>query len=104
MVIDSNNNIGSAGSRSKSSGLSAASNTSKPQQAPEAAVQPQGKDSVSLSQAGHNLSRLEAQIAASPDFDVERVEAIKQAIADGSYSIDPEKLAENILKLDGLLN
>lgn len=35
--------------------------------------------------------------AAEPDVDVEKVNAIKQAIADKTYSVNPEAIAEKML-------
>ena len=35
---------------------------------------------------------------------MERVEAIKQAIAEGRFPIDPERIAAKFAELEGLLN
>jgi negative regulator of flagellin synthesis FlgM len=42
-------------------------------------------------------------MAASPAYDTAKVAAIKEAIANGSYKVDPEKLADNMIKLESEL-
>lgn len=53
-------------------------------------------DSVSLSATGRAIPKLEAKIAASSDVDIEKVSRIKNAIANGSYTIDAKAIAEKI--------
>lgn len=59
-----------------------------------------GKDAVSLSQEGKAIGQLHQSMAAEPSFDSAKVAAIKEAIANGSYTVDPEKLAENMVKFE----
>ncbi len=42
-------------------------------------------------------------MAASPAYDSAKVAAIKEAIANGSYRVDPEKLADNMIKFENEL-
>ncbi|EKM25332.1 flagellar biosynthesis anti-sigma factor FlgM [Vibrio sp. HENC-03] len=42
-------------------------------------------------------------MAASPAYDSAKVAAIKEAIANGSYKVDPEKLADNMIKFENEL-
>ncbi|MBX2808011.1 MAG: flagellar biosynthesis anti-sigma factor FlgM [Cellvibrionaceae bacterium] len=58
------------------------------------------KDRVELSDQAQQLAHLETQIALSPDVDTQRVDAIRNAIANGSYTIDAEAIAEKILASD----
>lgn len=44
-----------------------------------------------------------AAMASDADFDKAKVDAIKQAIASGTYVIDPRKIAENFASLEKLL-
>ena len=37
---------------------------------------------------------------AQPDFDRSKVEAIKQAIKDGNYPVNPRRIAENFVALE----
>src|SRR4051812_26806365 len=105
MVIDTNN-INSSGGASGTRGRTTApvttnsTKTSTPAPA-EAAVA--SKDNVVLSSEAQNMVRLQAKISSLPDVNLDRVAAIKQAIAEGRFEINPERIAENMLKQDELL-
>ncbi|UUM31258.1 flagellar biosynthesis anti-sigma factor FlgM [Vibrio japonicus] len=58
------------------------------------------QDAVSLSPQGKAVGEMHNQMASQPSFDKAKVEAIKEAIANGSYSVNPEKLADNIMKFE----
>ncbi|MFY2509373.1 flagellar biosynthesis anti-sigma factor FlgM [Vibrio pectenicida] len=58
------------------------------------------QDSVSLSQQGKAVGEMHSQLASQPSFDKAKVAAIKEAIANGSYSVDPQKLADNMIKFE----
>ncbi|MDW6093582.1 flagellar biosynthesis anti-sigma factor FlgM [Vibrio rhizosphaerae] len=64
------------------------------------------KDAVSLSSQSKAMGEIHSKLASSPAFDSAKVEAIKEAIANGSYRVDADKLADNMIKfekeLDGL--
>jgi negative regulator of flagellin synthesis FlgM len=60
-------------------------------------------DSVNLSPEAKSLKALEAQIALSPDVDLQKVDQIKQAIEKGDYTINPETIANKIISSDDLL-
>ncbi|MCF7482689.1 flagellar biosynthesis anti-sigma factor FlgM [Vibrio sp. J1-1] len=66
-------------------------------------VSSQQKDAVSLSQQSKDVNKLQKDMAASPAYDSAKVAAIKEAIANGSYKVDPEKLADNMIKLESEL-
>lgn len=55
-------------------------------------------DKVSLSDT---LSQLEQTLADVPVVDTAKVEAIKQAIEDGSYQIDSQELARKMIDFEG---
>ncbi len=61
---------------------------------------PTQQDAVSLSQQGKAVSKLQQDMAASPAYDSAKVAAIKEAIANGSYKVDPEKLADSMIKFE----
>jgi negative regulator of flagellin synthesis FlgM len=42
-------------------------------------------------------------MASDADFDKAKVDAIREAIASGTYAIDPRKIAESFAKLEKLL-
>ncbi|MGF1686014.1 flagellar biosynthesis anti-sigma factor FlgM [Photobacterium japonica] len=57
-------------------------------------------DAVSLSSQGKAVGQLHQQLATEPSFDSAKVAAIKDAIANGSYVVDADKLATNMLKFE----
>ncbi len=61
---------------------------------------PTQQDAVSLSQQGKAVSKLQQDMAASPAYDSAKVAAIKEAIANGSYQVDAEKLADSMIKFE----
>ncbi|WP_299016072.1 flagellar biosynthesis anti-sigma factor FlgM [uncultured Photobacterium sp.] len=58
------------------------------------------KDAVSLSSQGKAAGQIHQQLAAEPSFDNAKVAAIKDAISNGEYKIDADKLASNMLKFE----
>lgn len=71
------------------------------QRAADKADKPQG-DSVQLSDQAQSMQRLEENIAKAPSVNEDRVAALKAAIADGSYQINAERLADKILTSEGI--
>lgn len=63
----------------------------------------QGSDQLSLTTSAQLLKELNEAVAATPEVDASRVEAIKQAIADGSYQVDAGRIADQLLKLEDQL-
>ncbi len=102
MVIDSNNNILSTGQGTKS--RVDTGNTADKKPAPEQQTQPSAPagTEVSLSAKAQAMSQLESRINDTADVDSERVATLKKAIAEGSYRIDPERIAERMLEQDTL--
>lgn len=52
-------------------------------------------DSVSLSQAAQQLP---ASLKSEPPFDIEAVSRIKEAIAEGKYPIDMDRITESLFE------
>ena len=105
MVIDTNNinNASASSARSRSAAPVAATTTpSTPQPATEAPAA-SGSNNVVLSQEAQSLARLQAKISSLPDVNMQRVAAIKQAIAEGRFEVNPDRIAENMLNQDELL-
>ena len=61
---------------------------------------PAKMDAVSLSNQGKEIGQMHQQLAKEPSFNEDKVAAIKAAIANGSYSVDPERLADNMIKFE----
>ena len=63
-----------------------------------------GTDEVQLSEQARSLQNLAESVAEQPAFDAQRVAAIRDAIAEGRYHVDPERLAEKFIDLEYELN
>lgn len=50
------------------------------------------------------LQQLRERINTTPDVDMARVEEIKQALAEGRLTFDPQRIAEKFADLEGLLD
>lgn len=61
---------------------------------------PQNQDAVLLSPQGKAVGEMYNKMVSQPSFDNAKVAAIKEAIANGSYKVDPEKLADNMIKFE----
>ena len=57
-------------------------------------------ETVKLSAEAQTLQKLEETVAQLPDVDTDRVAQIKQAIEDGSYKTDPERVAAKLLQFE----
>jgi negative regulator of flagellin synthesis FlgM len=57
-------------------------------------------DTVSITQSGMLMSKLEELVQRTPVVDQDRVTAIKDAIASGSYETDAQRIADRLLKLE----
>ena len=62
-----------------------------------------GVDSVTLTESVTLLRAAEAVIERAPEVDAARVERIRDAIARGDYSVDPQRIATAMLRLEGFL-
>lgn len=61
-------------------------------------------DTVQLTGTAALLQKLDAQIAAQPVVDMQRVEAIRQQIANGTYQIDPLRVADKMIRAETALH
>ena len=68
----------------------------------EAPPQPRG-DTVALSDEAKALQRTEKALADVPDVREEKVAAIRKQLAQGTYKVDGQKIAFNMLK-ESILN
>lgn len=66
----------------------------------DAAAAPVAGDAVSLTDSAQLLVRLEKALADVPVIDRERVETIKTAIADGTYAVDANRVAAEVLRME----
>jgi len=61
------------------------------------------RDTISLTGTAQHLRSLEQGLAQQPIVDTQRVEATKQAIENGSYQIDPSRIASKMMDLERAL-
>lgn len=60
-------------------------------------------DQVSLTPEAQQLRNLEQQIAAQPVVDTQKVNAVKEALASGSYEVNPDRIAGKMMSLERAL-
>jgi negative regulator of flagellin synthesis FlgM len=66
----------------------------------EAVSAPHSSDTVNLTRSGLLLSKLEELVHSLPAVDADRVSAIKEALASGSYDIDDQAVADKMIRFD----
>lgn len=57
-------------------------------------------DSVSITASARTLAALSQAVNDTPDVNTERVAAAQQAISSGQFSINPERIATRLLRLE----
>lgn len=62
--------------------------------------QPDHSANVRLTSAARNLSAIEESLRSAPAVDDLRVAAVKQRLQDGSFEIDPQRIADRLLRLE----
>lgn len=100
--INQNGNVNSRQVSTKSQ--APASNTRQAQMgqaaAPRATAATAMQDSVSLTQQAQDLGKMQNTLSSTSSFNQDRVNSLKKAISEGKYSVDPEKLAQNMLSFE----
>ena len=108
MVIDFNRpnnavtpaNSGRTGS-AQSSGRSEAAGSPQPASAPAVdQTTTKSGESVQLSREAQQLKTISDKLRDQPSVDKERVAKLKQAIADGSYQVDSQRVAGKLLNFE----
>ena len=67
------------------------------QQQTERLAETKKGDTVSLSSASKELQLAKQAVASAPEERSERVEELRQAVSEGTYEIDAEKIADKII-------
>lgn len=108
MVIDFNRpnnaaspaNSGRAGN-TQSAGQNEAITAKQTGSAPaEQAQASKSGESVQLSREAQQLQKISEKLRDQPSVDSERVAQLKQAIADGSYQVDSQRVASKLLSFE----
>jgi negative regulator of flagellin synthesis FlgM len=103
MEID-NNRIASLATHVSSQGApvdSARTNNGKADNQPAGTAG--SSDRVSLTGQACQLRELEAQLATEPVVDRQRVTAIRSAVENGTFAVNPQRIAEKMISLEQLL-
>lgn len=69
---------------------------------PASSNAPQG-DRVSLSDGARLHGAAHAEVASAPEVRQEKVDALKERVTDGSYTVDTKTVARKLLETDALL-
>jgi len=69
-------------------------------QEPAPTPAPSADDTVALTDTARLMQRVENMLASVPPTDRARVDAVRQALANGAYEIDPERIAARIVRLE----
>ena len=94
----SSNQTAAARSKTADQGSTVANKSGGPNTAPSQA------DTVRLSDAVQAIQSANRQIDDAGDFNAERVAEIKSALADGSFSINTERVADKMLQFEKLFS
>lgn len=74
---------------------------SKPSVGTDAPARPvNAADSLKLTGEATSLQAIERELSAAPAIDAQRVQAVREALQNGSYRIDPEAIASRMLDMD----
>ncbi|MGM0570646.1 flagellar biosynthesis anti-sigma factor FlgM [Marinobacter sp.] len=57
-------------------------------------------ENVNLSKQAREIRQMGEKLESAPEVDDSRVEQIRAALADGSYKVDAEKVAQKMLEMD----
>jgi negative regulator of flagellin synthesis FlgM len=74
----------------------------------KAASQPAGgatgtSDRVSLTGQARQLRELETQLSSQPVVDSQRVTAVRSAVENGTFAVNPQRIAEKLISLEQAL-
>lgn len=72
--------------------------TTKPE-----SVNSSAADTVSLSDNAVQLGKINSSSISAPVVDTQRVEQVRQAISNGTYEIDAEKIADKLMQFETIL-
>jgi negative regulator of flagellin synthesis FlgM len=70
----------------------------------ESAAESAAADHVTLTDSAKSLQKIEEALANAPVVDSAKVEAVKLSLANGSYQVDSQRVADKILLFDRHLN
>ena len=101
LEINSLNTNSVSGSKAKSTSQAAKTDSSHAP-ADSSAASSQAKATVVISQEAKLLSQISSQVSTEASVDESKVDAIKAAISDGSYTADAGRIADKLVDIDDL--
>jgi len=63
-----------------------------------------GSDTVNITGAASQLHALEQHISSLPVVDIQRVDAVKRQISNGTFEINPPRIAEKMIQIESAIN
>jgi negative regulator of flagellin synthesis FlgM len=66
----------------------------------DSAAAPPAGDTVNLTRSALLLAKLEDVIRGQPAVDADRVRAVREALASGSYEVDDQAVADGMIRMD----
>jgi negative regulator of flagellin synthesis FlgM len=72
-------------------------------QAGESGAAQGSADRISLTGEARQLQELEVRLASQPVVDSQRVEAVRTAVENGTFTINPERIADKMMSLEEAL-
>ena len=103
MAIDINNRFGGLAQTNPNAAQPTREESNAPRTDTANQQDARAQDSVKISNDAAALKAMEARLERQESFDEARVKEIRQAIEQGQYPIDNQRLAENFLKLESKL-
>lgn len=104
MAIEINNVPNSSGQLTELSGQKREAAQPAPDKAAIQSNAPTARgDQISLTPTAQQLRTLEDKIAAQPVVDTQKVNAVKDALANGSFEINAERIAGKMMSLEKAL-
>ena len=61
-------------------------------------------DTVSLTGTASQLRSLEQHLASLPVVDIQRVDSVKREISNGTFEIDPPRIADKMIQIESAIN
>jgi negative regulator of flagellin synthesis FlgM len=92
--LDSNS-LGASGSGSPIEQIRASSALSTATSAPQPGV-----DSVNITDSARRMFALAQAVQDTPEVDAQRVDALQQAVGNGQYTINPDRIADRLLQME----
>lgn len=100
MAIEINGLNGPRNQGTETGQVSSANSNSTPAQPAQDSAR---VDSVNLTDTGRQLSRLESEIRDLPVVDAQRVDAVRESVNDGTYTVDNRAVAHKLLQFEAYL-